>query len=188
MPKARAAATLVVSAAKWRAISVPPWASNHALAEAALVMVSMVVKVLLAIRNSVRSGRTCFNTASSSWPSTFDTKWKRRPGSAKAASASTAITVAGSSTRPSAALTPSALPRARSRRLTPRLSTCRNVPCSRSPENAEKVIKTMNSGRNTCSTSAPVISPKRWTAVRSWAGRNLKSFCLCASSHTATPM
>ena len=56
MPKALAAATLVVSAAKWRAMSVPPYDVNQALAEAALVMVSMVVKVLLAIRNSVLEG------------------------------------------------------------------------------------------------------------------------------------
>src|SRR5450759_4016766 len=66
MPNAWAAATLVVSATKCRAVSVPPCASNHALAECALVMVSIVVTVLLAIRNSVLSGLMRLNTAASS--------------------------------------------------------------------------------------------------------------------------
>ena len=74
MPNALAAATLVVSAQKCRATSVPPWASNQRLAEAALVMVSLVVKVLEAIRNKVLCGWTRRSTAASSWPSTFETK------------------------------------------------------------------------------------------------------------------
>ena len=48
-------------------------------------------------------------------------------------------------------------------------------------------MSTMKSGTSTCSTSAPVIEPKRCTAVRSCAGRYFISFCLWASSHTATP-
>ena len=91
MPNSRAAATLVVSAAKCRAMSVPPCASNQARAERALVMVSMVVKVLDAIRNSVLCGRTWRSTPASSWPSTLETKWKRLPGSTYSASAATAI-------------------------------------------------------------------------------------------------
>ena len=45
----------------------------------------------------------------------------------------------------------------------------------------------MKSGSSTSKPSAAVSSPKRWTAVRSCAGRYLNSFCLCASSHAATP-
>ncbi len=56
MPKARAASTLVVSAAKWRATSTPPDCANQRLADCALAMVSAVVKVFEAIRNSVCSG------------------------------------------------------------------------------------------------------------------------------------
>ena len=74
MPNSFAAATLVVSAAKWRAMSLPPWVSNHCLAERAFVMVSIVVKVLDAIRNSVLLGRTRASTAASSCPSTLETK------------------------------------------------------------------------------------------------------------------
>ena len=54
-------------------------------------MVSIVVKVLLAIRNSVLSGCSCFEHAASSWPSTLLTKCRRLPVVAKASSASTAI-------------------------------------------------------------------------------------------------
>ena len=91
MPQALAASTLVVSAAKWRATSVPPPASNQALADCALAMVSAVVKVLDAMRNRVVSGRSVRSTVSSAWPSTLETKCKRLPGWAWAASASTAI-------------------------------------------------------------------------------------------------
>ena len=59
-------------------------------------MVSMVVKVLLAIRKTVLSAFRCDSLAASSWPSTLLTKCRRLPpraGSelAKASSASTAI-------------------------------------------------------------------------------------------------
>ena len=91
MPKARAASTLVVSAAKWRAMSTLPDCSNQRLADCALAMVSAVVKVFEAIRNSVCSGARPRSTPASSWPSTFETKWKRLPGAANWSSASTAI-------------------------------------------------------------------------------------------------
>jgi hypothetical protein len=49
--------------------------ANQALAERALVMVSMVVKVLLAPSETACSqALNLFSTAASSWPSTFDTK------------------------------------------------------------------------------------------------------------------
>ncbi len=50
-----------------------------------------VVKVLEAIRNSVCSGARSSSTASSSCPSTLETKWKCLPGAANSASACTAI-------------------------------------------------------------------------------------------------
>ncbi len=91
MPKARAASTLVVSAAKWPAMSLPPDCAYQRLADCALAMVSAVVKVLEAIRNSVCSGARSSSTASSSCPSTLETKWKCLPGAANSASACTAI-------------------------------------------------------------------------------------------------
>ncbi|MDT4835090.1 hypothetical protein FQZ97_687460 [compost metagenome] len=72
-------------------MSVPPDCSYQRLAESAFVIVSAVVKVLEATRNSVCSGARPFSTPASSWPSTFETKWKRLPGATNSASASTAI-------------------------------------------------------------------------------------------------
>jgi hypothetical protein len=74
MPNLFAASTLVVSAAKWPAMSVPPDCSYQRLAESAFVIVSAVVKVFEAIRNSVCSGARSRSTPASSWPSTFETK------------------------------------------------------------------------------------------------------------------
>jgi hypothetical protein len=93
MPKAPAAARLVVRPMKWRPMSspAPPSASNQRRAEWALVMVSTVVKVLDAIRNTVLRGCRRFRQAASSWPSTLLTKCRRLPESANASSASTAI-------------------------------------------------------------------------------------------------
>ncbi len=91
MPNWFAASTLVVSAAKWPAMSVPPDCSYQRLADCALVIVSAVVKVFEAMRNNVCSGARPCSTPASSWPSTFETKWKRLPGAANSASASTAI-------------------------------------------------------------------------------------------------
>jgi hypothetical protein len=62
MPKAAAAFRLVVAPTKWRPMSVPPWSMNHCRATAALAMVSCVVKVLLAMMNSVLSGRSLRST------------------------------------------------------------------------------------------------------------------------------
>jgi hypothetical protein len=90
MPKARAASTLVVSARSGARCRCRPAASNQRLAERALVIVSVVVKVLEATRNSVLFRRQARSTAASSWPSTLETKWKRLPGAANS-SASTAI-------------------------------------------------------------------------------------------------
>jgi len=54
-------------------------------------MVSCVVKVLLAMMNSVSCGLICRSTGAMSWPSTLDTKWNCRPGCTKASSAGTTI-------------------------------------------------------------------------------------------------
>ena len=77
MPKSFAAATLLVNAAKCRltpSSPCPPSASNQRLAECALVMVSVVVKVLEATRNSVLCGFSRASTPASSCPSMFETK------------------------------------------------------------------------------------------------------------------
>ncbi|CAN5560424.1 hypothetical protein BH23ACI1_BH23ACI1_18040 [soil metagenome] len=63
--------------------------------------------------------------------------------------------------------TPRALLASRSRRVTPRHSTWRSVPASRS-RNASMM---MNSGSSDWRISAAVNSPKRWIDVRSCAGR-----------------
>jgi hypothetical protein len=66
--------------------------SNQALAERALVIVSSVVKVLEAIRNSVLFGASfAQHREASSWPSMLETKWKRLPGMTNESSAATAI-------------------------------------------------------------------------------------------------
>jgi hypothetical protein len=91
MPSARAASTLVVRPMKWRATSCPPCCANQAIAECALVMVSAVVKVLEATRNTVLSARKPRSTACSSWPSTLETKCRRLPGARYASSARTAM-------------------------------------------------------------------------------------------------
>ena len=91
MPKAAAACTLVVVAAKWRAMSVPPCARNQARATCALAIVSCVVKVLLATMNSVRCGSRPRSTGAMSWPSTLLTKCSRLPWWQKASSAGTTI-------------------------------------------------------------------------------------------------
>jgi hypothetical protein len=82
---------LVVSAAKWRAVSVPPCAKNQALAERALVMVSMVVKVLLAIRNSVLRGLSSPQHTRQFMPVDIGDKVKALARDRDASSASTAI-------------------------------------------------------------------------------------------------
>ena len=91
MPNSAAAATLLVRATKWRATSWPPLALNQASAERALTIVSKVVKLLDATTKSVVSGFKGASTAVNSWPSTFDTKWKRLPGITKSCKATTAI-------------------------------------------------------------------------------------------------
>jgi hypothetical protein len=52
----------------------PALGANQSSAERALVMVSGVVKVLEATRNSVLSGRTAAARLASSWPSMLETK------------------------------------------------------------------------------------------------------------------
>ena len=91
MPKRAAASTLLVAATKCSSIRVPPCARNQARAVAALVIVSCVVKVLLATTKSVSAGRCRRSTEARSAPSTLATKWKVSPGWAKPARARTAI-------------------------------------------------------------------------------------------------
>src|SRR6185369_3557826 len=91
MPKRAAASTLLVAATKCSSIRVPPWATNQARAVSALVIVSGVVKVLLATTKSVSAGTTRARTEARSAPSTLATKWKVRPGCATSARARTAI-------------------------------------------------------------------------------------------------
>ncbi len=62
MPNSAAALVLLLVATKWRATSVPPAARNQARADSALAMVSCVVKVLLAMMNSVFAGERSFST------------------------------------------------------------------------------------------------------------------------------
>ena len=87
MPKAAALSRALLVAAKWRATSVPPWERNQALAASALARVSCVVKVLLATMKSVRCASSWGSTAARSWPSTLETKCRRRPGLTKGWSA-----------------------------------------------------------------------------------------------------
>jgi hypothetical protein len=65
---------LLVAATKCSSMRVPPLAKNQAFAVAALASVSWVVKVLLAIRNSVSSALTRASTEAMSSPSTLATK------------------------------------------------------------------------------------------------------------------
>ena len=80
MPNAATASALVDSAAKWRATALSSGAacSSHSRAEAALVIVSSVVKVLEATRNSVVAGSSAFSVSQMSVPSTLETKCTRR--------------------------------------------------------------------------------------------------------------
>jgi hypothetical protein len=66
-------------------------ATNQARAVSALVIVSCVVKVLLATTKSVSAGATRASTEARSAPSTLATKWNDRPGCATSARARTAI-------------------------------------------------------------------------------------------------
>ncbi|MPN35661.1 hypothetical protein SDC9_183159 [bioreactor metagenome] len=98
MPNSDAACRLVVSAMKcWLSDSLesrstePPFAKNHLRAACAFSMVSAVVNVLEAIRNSVLSGLSLRSTLPSSMPSTFEMKCSRLPGCAKSSSAFTAM-------------------------------------------------------------------------------------------------
>ena len=76
IPNSATLAAFVDTATKWRAMSfsAAPPARNQARALAALVMVSMVVKVFEAITNRVRAGFTRASTWASWSPSTFETK------------------------------------------------------------------------------------------------------------------
>ena len=91
MPNACTASALVESAAK----CAPTWSSPtasaiHARAVRAFIMVSRVVKVLLATKQSVVLGSSPRVTNSKSWPSTLATKCTLGP-EALARNASTAI-------------------------------------------------------------------------------------------------
>mmetsp|Transcript_46688 Transcript_46688/g.77256 ORF Transcript_46688/g.77256 Transcript_46688/m.77256 type:complete len:219 (-) Transcript_46688:141-797(-) len=94
MPNAETALWLVDKAAKWQATAAGSLrcSSNHALAVAALVIVSCVVKVLEAIRNRVLSGFTSLNTSAMCVASTFDTKCTFRSRLQNGLSASVTIT------------------------------------------------------------------------------------------------
>ena len=76
MPKAETAAALVERAAKCEAMAFGSSSldSSQALADAALVMVSCVVKVLEATRKSVVSAGHCSSVSAMCEPSTFETK------------------------------------------------------------------------------------------------------------------
>ena len=99
MPNCAAAAVLVVVAAKWRAMFLslslsfkpPVCAKNQARASAALAMVSWVVKVLLAMMNSVWRASSRRSTRVMSWASTLLTKCSRLAGWPKLSSAATTI-------------------------------------------------------------------------------------------------
>ena len=98
MPNSAAASTLVVSAAKCRArgtaafaSKLPPCARNQSRAAWALTMVSAVVKVLDATRNSVCSGCSWRSRLPSSMPSTLETKCTRLPGIQRSSSADTTM-------------------------------------------------------------------------------------------------
>jgi len=79
MPKAPTARALVDTATKCFAIAsrVPPFARNHSRAVAALAIVSCVVKVLDATRNSVVAGSSPRSVSAMCVPSTLDTKCAR---------------------------------------------------------------------------------------------------------------
>ena len=82
MPNWRTSASLVETAAKWRATaagSPPSFASSQSRAEPALVMVSWVVKVLDATMNRVRSGSRPLRVSARWALSTLETKCARRP-------------------------------------------------------------------------------------------------------------
>ena len=80
MPKASTFSRAVESAAKCcPALPPPTFVSTHARAESALAIVSCVVKVLEAIRKSVRRGSSPFSVSARCAPSTFETKCVRGP-------------------------------------------------------------------------------------------------------------
>ncbi|CAM5452567.1 hypothetical protein SAVIM40S_00387 [Streptomyces avidinii] len=94
MPKSVTFSALVDRATKCRATaawSPPSPASSQPRAEVALVMVSMVVKVLEAMMNSVSAGSRSRTASCRSAPSTLETKRTVRSRSAKARRASYAM-------------------------------------------------------------------------------------------------
>ncbi len=81
MPKAATFSSAVETAAKCCATASSPSArTSQARAERALVMVSRVVKVFEATRNSVVFGSSPCSVSMISAPSTLETKWQRRSG------------------------------------------------------------------------------------------------------------
>jgi hypothetical protein len=94
MPNAETALALVESAAKCSAtcFGSPARSRNHERAVSALVMVSWVVKVFDATRNSVVPGFTFFSVSAMCVPSTLDTKWEVMPGSLYGRRASVTMT------------------------------------------------------------------------------------------------
>ena len=80
MPNAVTAWALVETATKCfaTAASAPSFSTSQARAEAALVMVSSVVKVFEAITNRVRAGSSSASVSTRWAPSTFETKCGRR--------------------------------------------------------------------------------------------------------------
>ena len=80
IPKAATLSSAVDIAAKcWPTAGSPSAATIQRRAVAALVIVSMVVKVFEATRNSVRDGSSGFSVSRISAPSTLETKCRARP-------------------------------------------------------------------------------------------------------------
>ena len=80
MPKAATLSSAVETARNdWPTASLPSAASIQRRAVAALVMVSMVVKVFEAMMNSVVAGSSVFSVSWICAPSTLETKWARGP-------------------------------------------------------------------------------------------------------------
>lgn len=73
------------------------WFKNHSFADVALVIVSWVVNVLLAIINNTVSGLSSFNVSAKWVPSTLDTKWSFGP---IANDLSASVTISGPKSEP----------------------------------------------------------------------------------------
>ena len=106
----------------------PPCVANQALADCALVIVSMVVKVLLATKNRVLLALSFAKVAAISCPSTLLTKCMRLPVVAKASNASTAI--CGPRSEPPIPMLTMSVMAPSARTLSAKASMASSVPCT----------------------------------------------------------